>query len=426
MAVLPTAIWRFRPSGVNTNGGGYDPGIAGAATDYSRQNAAQATGTNGATSGAGSTTFTDATAAAFTSAMVGNCIQIASGTNFQAGFYFVTGFTNANSVVLDRTPSSGGAGSAGVWALGGGWLDFVNTTAAKAALAPGNICYFLGSGTPNPSSYTYDFTISGAITLTPGTTSGFIDFVADPATPGYVAPPDASAGMPVIRCNAGACLNSTLGRFSGLYFVGTAGGATPITGGGGTNNPSLFGCVFDATTSFNPTMISGANNVIGCEAFSSTGTTGSTSYAITSTGIIVSCNIHDFQGGGITTTTSTVVKDCIIAKNQLDGIKNAFATNIFMNNTIDGNLGHGIEITTQASINTTVILNNIISNHVTAGKFGITCGAGTAFQNLGARIDYNVYYNNTTDLNAINYGAHDTHGGSNPYVGQSTGNYTLA
>ena len=58
----------------------------------------------------------------------------------------------------------------------------------------------------------------------------------------------------------------------------------------------------------------------------------------------------------------------------------------------------------------------------------MTCDAGTTAQNDRVKqfIDYNVFYNNTTDVNAISYGAHDTHGGSNPYVGQSAENYTLA
>ena len=150
MTIGATAVWRVRPSGNNLNGGGYDAGIAGAATDYSKQNAAQATGTNGTTSGAGSTTFTDATAAAFTTLMPGNCIQIASGTNFQAGFYFVISRTNASSVVLDRTPSSGGAGASGVWKLGGGWADFSNLATAPVS---NNTCLVLGSGTPNPAAY---------------------------------------------------------------------------------------------------------------------------------------------------------------------------------------------------------------------------------------------------------------------------------
>src|SRR5271155_4196987 len=66
MAVNATAVWRARPSGVNTNGGGFDCSISSAAT-----------GTNGTwVTAAGTTTFTDATAAAFTSGMAGSAINI--------------------------------------------------------------------------------------------------------------------------------------------------------------------------------------------------------------------------------------------------------------------------------------------------------------------------------------------------------------
>src|SRR5271170_2466310 len=99
MAVNATAIWRVRPSGSNTNGGGYDPGISGAATAYSKQNTAQATGTLGTSTA--STTFTDA-GGAFTSAMVGNALWIASGAGFTVGAYFITAFGSSTSVTLDR------------------------------------------------------------------------------------------------------------------------------------------------------------------------------------------------------------------------------------------------------------------------------------------------------------------------------------
>ena len=129
--------------------------------------------------------------------------------------------------------------------------------------------------------------------------------------------------------------------------------------------------------------------------------------------------------------TQNVVANCIIAKNGGDGIY-VVNTNarlgLCINNTIDANTGNGINFTTQASVSMTVAFNNIISNHVTGGTYGITVGAGTAAQNslIQGFVNKNTFYNNTTDTNAINYGANDTHGGSNPYVGQTTENYTLA
>ena len=144
----------------NTNGGGYDPGISGAATDYSQQNSAQASGTHGTTTG--TTTFTDATALAFTSAMVGNAIYI-TGTGQTTGWYFVTAYSSSSVVTLDRSP---GTGTLATWHLGGGWADFTNLV-STGPLVAGNTVYALGSGTPNPASYTYDYTVASTIAVGP-------------------------------------------------------------------------------------------------------------------------------------------------------------------------------------------------------------------------------------------------------------------
>jgi len=110
-------VWEFRPTaGDSEAGGGYDSSAG--TTDYSNQDSAQLQLTDLATPGAASTTLTSVTGG-FTDAMVGNYIQIRSGTNFQTGFYRVTVRTDTNTVTLDRTASSGGAGSGGAGDLGG-------------------------------------------------------------------------------------------------------------------------------------------------------------------------------------------------------------------------------------------------------------------------------------------------------------------
>src|SRR5271166_746827 len=160
MAVNATAVWRVRPSGSNTNGGGYDSGIAGAGTDYSQQNTAQATGTLG--TAAGTTAFSDA-GGAFTAVMIGNALWIASGAGFTAGAYFITGYTSATAITLDRSP---GTGTVANWAVGGAWADpstrFDTSSSPASPVVAGNIIYVLGSGTPNPASYTYDYDITTA------------------------------------------------------------------------------------------------------------------------------------------------------------------------------------------------------------------------------------------------------------------------
>src|SRR3990167_994955 len=84
-ALAATTVWEIRP----TNGSDLNGACVNSATvvtDYSQQDAAQLSITDGATTGAGVTTFTSA-AAGFTSAMVGNCLHLESGTNVTPGFY---------------------------------------------------------------------------------------------------------------------------------------------------------------------------------------------------------------------------------------------------------------------------------------------------------------------------------------------------
>jgi hypothetical protein len=438
MAINATAVWRVRPSGSNTNGGGYDAGISGAATDYSQQNSAQASGTHGVTTG--TTTFTDATAAAFTAAMIGNAIYI-SGSGQTTGFYFVTAFTSSSVVTLDRSP---GTGVSATWALGGGWADFWTNVGYSGGpstpVVPGNTIYILGSGTPNPSSYSYDYPalpINGAINISGNTTAGCVTFANDPSTPGYKAPPDTTGGMPLCRTSATSFPTLFNGgnsfiRWQGIWLVSALAG----------NNALLyncvvvvvFGCVFDQV-SYGGSVTGTCQAVahIGSEYFSSTGGSpnAGTLLEVNFGGAVLGCNIHDCLTGTISVTNEGVVSNNIIAKNQGDGISlhsSAQQLATIMNNTIDGNSGNGINIIDQASCSNSVILNNIISNHTGGGQYGLTIGAGTATQNaaIAPLIDYNVYYNNTSNYNAISAGPHDTALGVTPYVASSTENYTLA
>jgi len=502
VAVAATAVWRVRPSGVNTNGGGFDCSLSSAATgsngswatsagtttftdatagafttamvnsainisgvgqftilsrvdannititpfpawmqqtsnfgsaanwtvgrgtDYSHQNAAQASGTAGTASG--TTAFSDVVAAAFTAAMVGNAIYI-TGTGFTTGFYYVTGFTDASHVTIDRSP---GTGTAGTWHLGGGWADFwTNCSSGGANIVAGNTVYILGSGVPNPASYTYDYTTTTSPQFTPvagnATTGGLTTFAGDPATP--------SGGVPCIDSAYGAIFQtSTLCAFNNLWFVcnGAANG-----GIGMINLPTLVRqCTFDEN-GYNYTYIYQGYDVINCEIFSyvtKSATTTQPAVMLGNGGTVIGCNIHDCSGNAIVGYIRNKVLNCIIAKNGGDGIyvsdTSANAPFIIMGNTIDGNGGHGINATTQNSLTSPIWINNVITNHTGVGKYGINVGAGTQAQNdlIKALIDYNTFYNNTANYNAISPGAHDTVLSVSPYVAQSTENYTLS
>lgn len=92
----------------------------GGGTDYTMQDTAQLTLTDLACAEASATTLTSVTGG-FTALMVGNIVYIKSGTNFTAGYYEITGYTNGNTVTIDRDPTDGdgGDGSSGTGSIGG-------------------------------------------------------------------------------------------------------------------------------------------------------------------------------------------------------------------------------------------------------------------------------------------------------------------
>lgn len=119
MALSYDLDWEIRTTGDNTNGGAYKR--TGTGTDYSQQDVAELSLTDCATASAGSTTLTSSTGG-FTAAMVGNTINISSGTNITAGFYEITGYTDTNTVTIDRAPDDGVGGISGATGKVGGAL----------------------------------------------------------------------------------------------------------------------------------------------------------------------------------------------------------------------------------------------------------------------------------------------------------------
>lgn len=111
----------FSPSDI---GGGVAAAFAGA-TSFG----------DATTSGAGSTTL-QSTAMTFSAGMVGSTIRILaglSGPNWVDGTYTIASFTDAHHVVLNTSPTPGGAGSAGVFLIPG-----TDTYANWAGLWPGH------------------------------------------------------------------------------------------------------------------------------------------------------------------------------------------------------------------------------------------------------------------------------------------------
>ena len=140
MSLSANTVWEVRTTGNDNNGGGFVTGSGG--TDYSQQNAAQLALTDLASNGAG-TTITSAVGG-FTAAMIGNIMRIyAAGAGFTTGWYQITGFTNGNTITIDRSAGANATGGSGNV---GGAKASVDVNVWGMQLVPGNKVY-LKNGT---------------------------------------------------------------------------------------------------------------------------------------------------------------------------------------------------------------------------------------------------------------------------------------
>lgn len=411
MAIGATAVWRVRTGGNNANGSGYDPGIGGAGSDYTQQDTAQASWTG--LSMAGSTTLTDSNSTSlFTSAMVGNAV------NVNSQFYFVTGFTDSNHVTVDRSDTF--AATAGK--LGGASATFQNilnsANAANAKAVPGNTVYLRhGTGTTGSPDYSQN----GRITLVSGnTTAGNIQIIGE-------------NGMPIVA-NTGAdllFLSPTYNYFDNLYFFQS------VNSGGlflfyTDANATAVGCVFDLNNT-----ATGVNNGGGGSAFLGCEVKGGATAALSGNkgfqvggngGFLFGNNIHDTGDVAATLNGWSSASYNIIRNAWGNSLTiNSTSTPISVtNNTIDNGKSSGIVFTGQSDVPTACVINNIVSNHTGASKSGIVVTSGTAATSDAQKglIDYNCVYNNTTNYSNISAGAHDVN--TDPkFTNQSTGDYRL-
>lgn len=416
MAINAAAVWRIRTDGSDENGAGYDATISGAGTDYSDQAASQLALTDLATSGAGVTTLTSVTGG-FTSAMIGNAIRIRSGTNFQTGYYYITARTDTNTVTLDRTPSSGAAGSGGSGKVGGAALTlrkiFNSANAAGEKCVAGNTVYVRGAGSDSPSADDYATTSNHFTPVSGDATSGFVKVI------GY-------NGRPRMSENGLFFYNMSYFWFENLFITAT----------GATN--ASFGLIYVANTATIKNCVlftnnqaalrgvnfeSGRGEVIDSEIYghasAPTASSGAdaVNFGTDSGGKVVGCYIHHMGGKGVVcagiyggVVADTIIYACegISIDVTLTSATSSTPGWAVKNDTIDAGKDHGVQ-TTQAGLDGLELFNTIISNHVGSGKKGLAVTAGTAAENDRRKrlVDYNDLYNNTANYENVSAGAND-------------------
>lgn len=380
-AALPaTAVWEIRASATagNVNGGGFNAARGG--TDYTLQNTAQLTGTDGASTTT-STTFTS-TSVTFTSAMVGNYIHITTaGTGAQCvvGWYEVVTYTDANNVVLDRAPSGGTGCVAATWYLGGAMsLGSTLDDDMLEATVPGNVFYI------KAGNYTFGETISIS---SAGTTAANISIVGYNATRG-----DNPTGetRPFINAGTNAV---TLAPSWNLSFVSLSGSASSLLSVGADSIIRHCKLVNVSTTAARSAIYSATTDALlyGVEAISYRGNAASLNGRTT----VYGSYFHDSDVGILVTgsTSMVFIANTIVADNVTYGLRlaaSATSANVFVNNSTfygtENTTGTGISLVT-ASVNTKV-LNSII--------YGFTTGIAHEDAANDGHEAYVAYYNNDT------------------------------
>lgn len=429
MAINATAVWRVRTGGGDTNGAGYDPAISGAGTDYTQQDAAQLTLTDLdclVANDAGRLVIGSATGG-FTSAMIGNAINIQSTGTFTAGLYFITAVGSTNLCTLDRSPAGGADRTGGSGKVGGAALTLKRLMDSSRAtgdeVVAGNQIYMRGGGTRDPGTADY-------------TNTGFWTPVSGSAADGPIRVVGEN-GRPRIDCdglifNGGSCIS-----MHSIIMVCSGGGF--LTAGffpNGGADWEAADCKFD-TNNKNIVVCNTPGIFIGCE-FSGTRTAAAAYDGPQSADYnaqYYNCYFHDFGQYGLKLTGgSGVVVGCIFY--------NCFGTALFcngahstsfgptitiMNNTFVGGTTptNGIEFTSSAIVGA-IIVNNIFVGFDEASSVAIK-SAGTAAVNDKKRImcDFNVFFNNTTNYSGLTAGANDQTPGATPLAGTPPTDFSI-
>lgn len=425
MAVQATAQWWVRTDGDNTNGGGYDSGISGAGTNYSDQASAQLSLTDLATASAGSTTLTSVTGG-FTAAMIGNAIQIVSGTNsVPNSFYFITAYTDTNTVTLDRACDDGVGGLSGGSGKVGG-------AAANLEIYSGAVYSGGNANTP----------IVGGNQINIRGTGSY-----DSATPDYTHPQYWIGGwtfqaqhVTIVGYNGRPHYKTSSGQSLFLYNTQGVDIVNMKLTPNGTSN-GVYGVVRNLQNSGTATLI---DCIIDQEGYDiilaqnvsfqnciikNTGTKSAGSYAsvldIYPFGRYMENCLIDSLRGGIQVQSGASIRNCVISNLYSHGIKNGNSSHFYpksiSNNLIYGCTGDGIDATYSNTVDIN-IFNNVLVNN---GGYGINANS-SAYPTFKRVVDYNYFYNNNNgNYNNYSGGEHDVNLTADPFVDAANGDFNL-
>ena len=352
--------------------------------DYSQADTATISGRTDFAAVGASTSLTSATGG-FTPVMVGNFYQqttTGTGGFGVVGWYEIVSYTNATTLVLDRTPNSGTASVSCTGYIGGaGRLNGNEDAFLEMVPTGGSVWIKAGS-----------YTVSAGITITStnGTIDNPIHITGFTSIPGDWAP-----GMARPLLNMGG-VSYTPGVYTLMTAIeGTGTGATVFTGNQTTVRWTYCKCTNTSTVA-NRSAWNTISYLFFCEGVCQNG------YAFSHGGTaavnrIFGCYFHDSLIGINQNSTASVVSFNTVANCTTAAIRNVAtpgtSSYLYQNNTLYGRystptgIGFDFNVATTGSI---FLLNNIIAGFAT----GINCGAANkSINGMG-----NCFYGNTTDV----------------------------
>lgn len=356
--------------------------------DYSRSTTAKVNGVADFNATGSSTTLTSATAG-FTPVMVGNIFhQTTAGTGAfgVAGWYEIVSYTNATTVVLDRTPNSGTASVNTTGYVGG--AQSLNSTTDDALFenftgtnGTGGMRCFMKNGTFTLGQSISIGTGAGATTA-PVVITGYNTIRGDNPT---------GTNRPTINTGTNSCTWGIYYDTYNIIFTGTA--ATIVFGNTGTKTVNCKFVNSSTTAARTACGPSAANFAQSCEYVSYRGI--AVSYG--AAGFFANgLYIHDSDVGINPTSinsalamTNSLIVGCVTT-----GISCSAATNLGVQITnctfygAENKLGVGFNGAT--GLTSVRILNSIF--------YGFTTGISITDTQTVMYSDCNDYFNNTADV----------------------------
>lgn len=354
MAFAATMEWDVSTTGNAANGGGFDPTSGTPGTNYANQNSPQVVYTDLVIDGTTNTKCTSA-ATPFTSAHVGNVINIVSGTGFtvqRVQIMSVAASVATCDKSLGTLSSTGGNGN-----LGGALL----TIAAANTLA-------IASNTIHIKTGTYTLTTAVVVTQATITWRGFQTTHSDYGTKPLITTATNSTNLITTSSTTGTQTWDNL-SLSNTASV-RANGVVQLSSHGSNEYWIFKNCVFDGFTKAINSDNIGANfdviaiYVINCEIKNCSGSQIET---FTGTLWVVGSYIHGGAADGILTPANLTVERSIISANGASGINITGNSNVRIDScSIANNTTKGLFGTTSSPI--TVITNSIFAGNASASN----------------------------------------------------------